>query len=64
MKASYCRHILQFKEPAGTSRGVLHKKETYFLKLEDDDMPGVFGLGECALFRGCLLYTSPSPRDS
>ena len=59
MKASYCRHILQFKEPAGTSRGVLHKKETYFLKLEDDDMPGVFGLGECALFRGLSVDDVP-----
>lgn len=52
MKAAYCKYVLRFKSPAGTSRGVLQEKETYFLKLESEDMPGVFGLGECALFRG------------
>lgn len=52
MKASYAKYVLHFKQPAGTSRGVLLDKETYFLKLEDEDTPGVYGLGECAVFRG------------
>lgn len=52
MKASYCRYILQFKQPAATSRGTLVEKETFFLKLEDDGMPGISGIGECAVFRG------------
>ena len=40
MKASYCRYVLKFKQPAGTSRGTLLEKETYFLKLEDEEFPG------------------------
>ena len=52
MKAKYCRYVLKFKQPAGTSRGVLYEKETYFLRLEDESAPGVYGIGECAVFRG------------
>lgn len=63
MKASYCRYLLRFKSPAGTSRGVLREKETFFLKLEDEDMPGVFGLGECALFRGLSADDVPGYED-
>lgn len=49
MKASYQAYDLIFKRPAGTSRGVLKKKETYIIKLEDK---GKIAYGECALFRG------------
>lgn len=59
MKASYCKYILKFKQPAGTSRGILTEKETYFLKLEDEEMPGVVGIGECALFRGLSFDDKP-----
>lgn len=52
MKARWCRYTLHFHETAITSRSVMHDKTTYFLKIQDDDRPGVFGLGECALFRG------------
>ncbi|SFJ40746.1 o-succinylbenzoate synthase [Myroides guanonis] len=49
MKASYAKYELNFKRPSGTSRGVLHIKETWFLKIENEDKVGV---GECAIFRG------------
>jgi len=49
MKALYSKYILNFKEPGGTSRGILRSKETYFLKILDKDR---IGIGECALFRG------------
>lgn len=49
MKASYLRHDLQFKRPGGTSRGVLHSKETWYIILEDR---GRKGLGECGILRG------------
>ncbi|MFS4455741.1 o-succinylbenzoate synthase [Maribacter sp. 2304DJ31-5] len=49
MRASYKKYILNFKRPGGTSRGILHTKETYFLILEEE---GKFGIGECGLFRG------------
>ena len=63
MKASYAHYTLHFRQPAGTSRGVLTEKETYFLKLEDEDMPGVFGLGECAVFRGLSADDVPTYED-
>ena len=49
MRASYQRHLLKFKRPSGTSRGVLREKETWLIKLEDE---GRVGVGECGLLRG------------
>jgi len=52
LQATYSKYILHFKQPAGTSRGILHEKETWFIKIWDSNNPTLFGLGECALFRG------------
>jgi len=49
IKGSYKKYTLHFKNPSGTSRGVLTTKETYFIYLCKD---GREGIGECALFRG------------
>jgi len=49
MKASYYNHILNFKRPSGTSRGVLSNKETWLIKLKAD---GKIGFGECNMFKG------------
>ena len=43
------KYLLHFKRPAGTSRGVLTSKETYFLIAENN---GKKAIGECNLFRG------------
>lgn len=51
-KAEYSRYLLHFKEDAGTSRGVLKEKETFFVKVWEENSPEVYGIGECALFRG------------
>ncbi|MDR6920660.1 MULTISPECIES: o-succinylbenzoate synthase [Chryseobacterium] len=56
MKASYFRYMLQFKRPGGTSRGVLHEKETFILEIEDQGRKGV---GECAVFRGLSFDDRP-----
>lgn len=56
MKASYFRYMLQFKRPGGTSRGVLHEKETFILEIEDQ---GKKGTGECAVFRGLSFDDRP-----
>ncbi|MCB0473210.1 MAG: o-succinylbenzoate synthase [Flavobacteriaceae bacterium] len=56
MHARYVKHILQFKRPGGTSRGILHTKETWFLIREDQ---GKQGVGECALFRGLSADDRP-----
>ncbi|UUV20821.1 o-succinylbenzoate synthase [Paenimyroides aestuarii] len=49
MKATFKKYLLNFKQASGTSRGVMHTKETYFLIIQDD---GKIGIGECGLFRG------------
>ena len=52
MKAAFAKYSLDFINPAGTSRGVLLKKDTYFLKIWDEQSPDHFWIGECALFKG------------
>ncbi len=39
---------LHFKQPAGTSRGVYTTRQSWFVEAENDSMPGVKGVGECA----------------
>lgn len=51
-RAAWCRYNLHFNFEARTSRGSMTEKETFFIKVWDEDKPEVFGLGECALFRG------------
>ncbi len=52
LQATCSKYILHFKQPAGTSRGTLTEKETWFIKIWDSREPEIFGVGECALFRG------------
>ncbi|AEE18282.1 o-succinylbenzoate synthase [Dokdonia sp. Hel_I_63] len=49
MKAHYKKHILEFKSPSGTSRGVLRTKETWYIIIDDN---GKMGVGECGILRG------------
>lgn len=56
MIATFQKHILNFKRPSGTSRGVLNTKETYFLILKNDENIGV---GECGLLRGLSIDDRP-----
>lgn len=57
MKATFKKYLLNFKNPSGTSRGVLRTKETWFLILEDE---GKWGIGECGLFRGLSFDDVPN----
>jgi len=52
IKASYKKYILNFKNPSGTSRGILRTKETWFIILEKN---GKKGIGETGLFRGLSI---------
>ncbi|MCK7590544.1 o-succinylbenzoate synthase [Subsaxibacter sp. CAU 1640] len=49
MTATYRKYILNFKQPSGTSRGILKTKETWFIILENN---GKKGIGECGILRG------------
>ena len=52
IKANYKKYILNFKNPSGTSRGILRTKETWFIILEEN---GKTGVGETGLFRGLSI---------
>ncbi len=52
IKARYHQYILNFKNPSGTSRGILKTKETWFIILEKNDK---IGIGETGLFRGLSI---------
>ncbi len=56
MKATFQKHILHFKRPSGTSRGILTEKETWFILLEKD---GKKGIGECGLLRTLSIDDRP-----
>lgn len=46
IRATYAKHQLKFKFDAGTSRGVLKVKDTFYIKVVSDMFPGVIGYGE------------------
>lgn len=56
MKATYSKHILQFKRLSATSRGVMTQKETWLLKIEENDK---FGVGECGILRSLSFDDRP-----
>lgn len=58
--ASYKQYILNFKQPSGTSRGVLKTKETWFIILQEGTKQGI---GECGIFRGLSIDDRPDYED-
>jgi O-succinylbenzoate synthase len=55
ISAAFYKHTLNFSFDAGTSRGVLRKKDSYFLKVWDPSKPDSVGIGEA----GPLFGLSP-----
>jgi len=56
MQATYQKHILNFKRPSGTSRGILKTKETWFIILNDNEKQGI---GECGILRTLSVDDRP-----
>lgn len=52
MNASYHKHTLKFKQPSGTSRGVMTTKETWFIKITNQKKTGI---GECGILKGLSI---------
>ncbi len=59
LTAHWQKHTLQFLFEAGTSRGVLKTKDTWYIKLWEYKTPSVIGIGEC----GPLKDLSPDDRS-
>lgn len=58
MKADWAPYTLDFRFLARTSRNSMSEKETYFLRLSDEES-GRSGVGESALFKGLSAEDSP-----
>ena len=56
IKATFKHYTLNFKNPSGTSRGILKTKDAWFVILEKD---GKTGLGECGMFKGLSIDDRP-----
>jgi len=59
MKITIKKHRLIFKQAAGTSRGVLLSKDTWFIKVFDAENPLDFGIGEINMFKGLSYDDRP-----
>ncbi|MCA1747192.1 MAG: o-succinylbenzoate synthase, partial [Bacteroidales bacterium] len=58
-RAKSIKYPLKFLQPAGTSRGVLHDKESWFVRLWDSEDPETVGIGECSLIPGLSPDSHP-----
>ncbi|MFN8355377.1 MAG: o-succinylbenzoate synthase [Spirosomataceae bacterium] len=55
LRAVCHKHVLDFRFEAGTSRGILTQKNTWFVKIYDTEQPAVYGLGECGPLQGLSI---------
>ena len=63
LQVHYQPHKLQFKFEAGTSRGVLTEKTSWFVKIYDDAAPSIVGVGECGPLPGLSSDDRPDFED-
>jgi o-succinylbenzoate synthase len=63
LKAAFSKHLLNFKFDAGTSRGVLRHKDTWFIRIWDQAQPSVIGRGECGPLKGLSVDDRPDFED-
>ncbi len=55
LKADFTDLELEFLKPSGTSRGILHSKKSWYIKVWDDSNSSIYGLGECGPIKGLSL---------
>lgn len=56
MIQSHCiKRSMIFHLPAGTSRGVLKSKDSWFIRIRDHQVQEKFGMGECSLIPGLSI---------
>lgn len=59
LRAHYQPYQLDFRFEAGTSRGVLTQKTSWFIKIYDTDQPELVGMGECGPLAGLSVDDRP-----
>ena len=52
MKARFNKKTFHFKQPSGTSRGVLTEKHAWFIEVWEVENPTTIGIGECSIIPG------------
>tara|TARA_Y200000002_G_scaffold107706_2_gene88113 strand:+ start:1982 stop:3031 length:1050 start_codon:yes stop_codon:yes gene_type:complete len=55
LKAEIYYHNLKFLVPGGTSRGILHNKPTWYIKIFHSNNTNLYGMGECGPINGLSL---------
>jgi len=63
IKLSFKKYNLIFKRPAGTSRGVLNTKPSWFFILKDTEQENAISIGECGLLPGLSYDDRPGYED-
>ncbi len=59
LSLTVCPHVLRFKQPAGTSRGVYRERKLWYIHVTSRSCPQLHGVGECApLFDLSCDYTA------
>lgn len=54
-RLQFVKHILNFNFAAGTSRGVLHQKPSWIIKIFNGSNPAIAGYGECSIIPGLSI---------
>lgn len=55
LEARFKKHILNFIEPGGTSRGILKQKPSWYIIVNTTDSKPVTGIGECSIIKGLSI---------
>ena len=55
LRSDWKKYTLNFKRPAGTSRGVITTKDSWFIFIYNDSDPQIKGIGECSLLKGLSI---------
>lgn len=59
LRAYFKKYTLFFKEPGGTSRGILVAKDSWFIIINTEDSSELLGIGECSIIRGLSIDDRP-----
>ncbi len=55
LQATFKKHTFQFKQPGGTSRGILKTKDSWYIILHNANQPGINGIGECSIIKNLSI---------
>lgn len=63
IQLSYQPYTLNFKQPSGTSRGVLKEKKIWMISVWNSESPSIIGTGECNPLVGLSIDDVPEYED-